>query len=74
MAEPHAAGESRLLCAQVVADRFAIRRQLKANEQRGLEIIASLNNRSDSILEIEKEEGETTSQTAALVRLVSAWP
>ncbi|KAB5589877.1 hypothetical protein CTheo_6678 [Ceratobasidium theobromae] len=40
---------------------------LKANEQLGLNIIATLNNRSESILEIEKEEGETTSQTAALV-------
>ncbi|QRW06355.1 hypothetical protein RhiLY_05354 [Ceratobasidium sp. AG-Ba] len=41
--------------------------QVRSNVQLGLDIIASLNNRSESILEIEKEEGETTSQTAALV-------
>ncbi|KAG9077785.1 hypothetical protein FS749_010273, partial [Ceratobasidium sp. UAMH 11750] len=41
--------------------------QVRENMQHGLNIIASLNNRSESILEIEKEEGETTSQTAALV-------
>ncbi|KAG9124346.1 hypothetical protein FRC07_011964 [Ceratobasidium sp. 392] len=41
--------------------------QVRENMQHGLNIIASLNNRSESILEIEQEEGETTSQTAALV-------
>ncbi|KAJ1303160.1 hypothetical protein OPQ81_011361 [Rhizoctonia solani] len=41
--------------------------KLRENENLGLNIIASLNNRSESILEIEREEGETTSQTAALV-------
>ncbi|KAG8768735.1 hypothetical protein FRC12_005395 [Ceratobasidium sp. 428] len=41
--------------------------QVRENMQHGLNIIASLNNRSESILEIESEEGETTSQTAALV-------
>ncbi|QRW20033.1 hypothetical protein RhiXN_09008 [Rhizoctonia solani] len=42
--------------------------RLRENENLGLNIIASLNNRSESILEIEREEGETTSQTANLVR------
>ncbi|KAG8719512.1 hypothetical protein FRC08_002639 [Ceratobasidium sp. 394] len=42
--------------------------QVRENMQQGLNIIASLNNRSESILEIEREEGETTSQTKALVR------
>ncbi|KAG9081582.1 hypothetical protein FRC06_005500 [Ceratobasidium sp. 370] len=41
--------------------------QVRENIQHGLNLIASLNNRSESILEIEREEGETTSQTAALV-------
>ncbi|CAE6478190.1 unnamed protein product [Rhizoctonia solani] len=41
--------------------------RLRENENLGLNIIASLNNRSESILEIEREEGETTSQTANLV-------
>ncbi|KAH7337168.1 hypothetical protein B0J17DRAFT_707482 [Rhizoctonia solani] len=41
--------------------------KIRENENLGLNIIASLNNRSESILEIEREEGETTSQTAALV-------
>ncbi|CAE6373366.1 unnamed protein product [Rhizoctonia solani] len=41
--------------------------RLRENENLGLNIIASLNNRSESIIEIEREEGETTSQTAALV-------
>jgi hypothetical protein len=47
---------------------MAIAWQLRENENLGLNIIASLNNRSESIKEIEKEEGETTSQTAALIR------
>ncbi|CCO31109.1 hypothetical protein BN14_05143 [Rhizoctonia solani AG-1 IB] len=41
--------------------------RLRENENLGLNIIASLINRSESIIEIEKEEGETTSQTAALI-------
>ncbi|ELU42233.1 hypothetical protein AG1IA_03736 [Rhizoctonia solani AG-1 IA] len=47
--------------------------QLRENENLGLNIIASLNNRSESILEIEREEGETTSQTMAQHSGVSAY-
>ncbi|KAG9081583.1 hypothetical protein FRC06_005501 [Ceratobasidium sp. 370] len=42
--------------------------QVRENIQQGLNIIASLDNRSESILEIEREEGGTTSQTETLVK------
>jgi hypothetical protein len=64
MAESYAAGKSKNL---IMGPADTISLQVKANEQHGLNIIATLNNRSKSVLDMEKGKDKMTSQTSSLI-------